>query len=132
MLNSASDAAVADVQELSPTVQTLHWVAPSCYLGNKVSQAKWNQIPSTFVFITIVWSKRLFLRVQAVNPGCKMRCGVPSLSQVSSYGGFLTYQLKSFGIPSEGMTLMDRRPDVVLTVRDAATPPFTVSQGQND
>lgn len=39
------------------------------------------------------------------------------LPQVSSYGGFLTYQSKSFGIPSEGMTLMDRRPDVVLTVR---------------
>ncbi|KAM7379372.1 hypothetical protein PAMP_004930 [Pampus punctatissimus] len=34
---------------------------------------------------------------------------------VSSYGGFLTYQSKSFGIPSEGMTLMDRRPDVLLT-----------------
>lgn len=68
-----------------------------------------------------------------------MRSGVlsptftpPSLSQVSSYGGFLTYQLKSFGIPSEGMTLMDRRPDVVLTVRDAATPPFAVPHGQND
>lgn len=39
--------------------------------------------------------------------------------QVSSYGGFLTYQTKSFGIPSEGMTLMDRRPDVVLTVRSS-------------
>ncbi|KAF3858226.1 hypothetical protein F7725_011427, partial [Dissostichus mawsoni] len=37
---------------------------------------------------------------------------------VSSYGGFLTYQSKSFGIPSEGMTLMDRRPDVVLTGQD--------------
>uniref|UniRef100_H3DCP0 Laminin subunit alpha 3 n=1 Tax=Tetraodon nigroviridis TaxID=99883 RepID=H3DCP0_TETNG len=69
VLNPASDTVVADVQELSPTVQTLHWVAPSSYLGNKVS----------------------------------------------SYGGFLTYQSKSFGIPSEGMTLMDRRPDVVLT-----------------
>lgn len=42
-------------------------------------------------------------------------------SQVSSYGGFLTYQSKSFGIPSEGMTLMDRRPDVVLTVCIAAS-----------
>ncbi|XP_056913723.1 LOW QUALITY PROTEIN: laminin subunit alpha-3-like [Takifugu flavidus] len=69
VLNPVSDTVVADVQELSPTVQTLHWVAPSSYLGNKVS----------------------------------------------SYGGFLTYQVKSFGIPSEGMTLMDRRPDVVLT-----------------
>uniref|UniRef100_A0A671YSI5 Laminin subunit alpha 3 n=1 Tax=Sparus aurata TaxID=8175 RepID=A0A671YSI5_SPAAU len=63
---------VADIQELSPTVQTLHWVAPSSYLGDRVS----------------------------------------------SYGGFLTYQSKSFGIPSEGMTLMDRRPDVVLTGQD--------------
>ncbi|KAM3866222.1 laminin subunit alpha-3-like [Diretmus argenteus] len=35
--------------------------------------------------------------------------------RVSSYGGFLTYQSKSFGIPSEGMTLMDRRPDVLLS-----------------
>ncbi|KAM9845354.1 laminin subunit alpha-3-like [Aulostomus maculatus] len=37
--------------------------------------------------------------------------------RVSSYGGFLTYQSKSFGIPSEGMTLLDRRPDVLLTGR---------------
>ncbi|MFT7812246.1 laminin subunit alpha-3 [Arapaima gigas] len=34
--------------------------------------------------------------------------------RVSSYGGFLTYQIKSFGIPSEGMVLLDRRPDVLL------------------
>ncbi|KAM4604969.1 laminin subunit alpha-3-like isoform 2-T2 [Polymixia lowei] len=38
--------------------------------------------------------------------------------RVASYGGFLTYQSKSFGIPSEGMTLMDRRPDVVLSGQD--------------
>ncbi|XP_034038308.1 LOW QUALITY PROTEIN: laminin subunit alpha-3-like [Thalassophryne amazonica] len=67
-LNTVSNTAVADVQELPPTVQELHWVAPPSYLGNKVS----------------------------------------------SYGGFLTYQSKSFGIPSEGMTLMDRRPDIIL------------------
>lgn len=48
------------------------------------------------------------------------RCTRSSSPQVSSYGGFLTYQSKSFGVPSEGMTLMDRRPDVVLTVRDVA------------
>ncbi|XP_062413741.1 laminin subunit alpha-3-like isoform X1 [Pungitius pungitius] len=72
VLNTASDTVVADVQELPPTVQTLYWVAPSPYLGDRVS----------------------------------------------SYGGFLTYQSKSFGIPSEGMTLMDRRPDVVLTGQD--------------
>ncbi|XP_036940486.1 laminin subunit alpha-3-like isoform X2 [Acanthopagrus latus] len=72
VLNTASNTVVADIQELSPTVQTLHWVAPSSYLGDRVS----------------------------------------------SYGGFLTYQSKSFGIPSEGMTLMDRRPDVVLTGQD--------------
>ncbi|XP_042353016.1 laminin subunit alpha-3-like [Plectropomus leopardus] len=69
VLNTASNTVVADIQELPPTVQTLHWVAPSSYLGDRVS----------------------------------------------SYGGFLTYQSKSFGIPSEGMTLMERRPDVVLT-----------------
>ncbi|TDH05750.1 hypothetical protein EPR50_G00125750 [Perca flavescens] len=69
VLNTASNTVVADIQELPPTVQTLHWVAPSSYLGDRVS----------------------------------------------SYGGFLTYQSKSFGIPSEGMTLLDRRPDVVLT-----------------
>uniref|UniRef100_A0AAV2JTK7 Laminin subunit alpha-3-like n=1 Tax=Knipowitschia caucasica TaxID=637954 RepID=A0AAV2JTK7_KNICA len=71
VLNSASGTVVADVQELSPTVRVLHWVAPRSYLGNRVS----------------------------------------------SYGGFLTYQTKSFGIPSEGMTLIDRRPDVLLTGR---------------
>lgn len=44
VLNPASDTVVADVQELSPTVQTLHWVAPSSYLGNKVSQTECNRI----------------------------------------------------------------------------------------
>ncbi|XP_036375311.1 laminin subunit alpha-3-like [Megalops cyprinoides] len=34
--------------------------------------------------------------------------------RVSSYGGYLTYQVKSFGIPSEGMALLDRRPDIQL------------------
>ncbi|XP_034469915.1 laminin subunit alpha-3-like, partial [Hippoglossus hippoglossus] len=72
VLNTASNEVVADVQELPSTVQTLHWVAPQSYLGDRVT----------------------------------------------SYGGFLTYQSKSFGIPSEGMTLKDRRPDVVLTGRD--------------
>nr|XP_046263462.1 laminin subunit alpha-3-like isoform X2 [Scatophagus argus] len=72
VLNTASNTVVADIQELPPTVQTLHWVAPPSYLGDRVS----------------------------------------------SYGGFLTYQSKSFGIPSEGMTLIDRRPDVVLTGQD--------------
>ncbi|XP_051943762.1 laminin subunit alpha-3 isoform X3 [Hippocampus zosterae] len=38
--------------------------------------------------------------------------------RVSSYGGFLTYQAKSFGIPSEGMILIDRTPDVLLTGKD--------------
>ncbi|KAM6918219.1 laminin subunit alpha-3-like [Xenentodon cancila] len=72
VLNTASNTAVADVQELPPTVQRLHWVAPQSYLGDRVS----------------------------------------------SYGGFLTYQSKSFGIPSEGMTLLDRQADVVLTGQD--------------
>ncbi|KAJ8272625.1 hypothetical protein GJAV_G00091440 [Gymnothorax javanicus] len=39
--------------------------------------------------------------------------------RVSSYGGYLTYQLKSFGIPSEGMILLDRTPDVLLNRREA-------------
>ncbi|XP_026004689.1 laminin subunit alpha-3 isoform X3 [Astatotilapia calliptera] len=69
VLNKASNTVVADIQELSPAVQTLHWVAPLSYLGNRVS----------------------------------------------SYGGFLTYQSKSFGIPSEGMNPIGKRPDVVLT-----------------
>ncbi|XP_061588324.1 laminin subunit alpha-3-like isoform X2 [Cololabis saira] len=72
VLNAASNTAVADVQELLPTAQRLHWVAPQSYLGDRVS----------------------------------------------SYGGFLTYQSKSFGIPSEGMTLMDRQADVVLKGQD--------------
>ncbi|MEE6464203.1 hypothetical protein FKM82_006212 [Ascaphus truei] len=37
--------------------------------------------------------------------------------KVSSYGGYLTYLLKSFGLPSEGMILLDKRPDVQLTGR---------------
>ncbi|XP_037132642.1 laminin subunit alpha-3-like isoform X1 [Syngnathus acus] len=38
--------------------------------------------------------------------------------RVSSYGGFLTYQSKSFGIPSEGMFLIDATPDVLLISKD--------------
>ncbi|XP_037391080.1 laminin subunit alpha-3-like isoform X2 [Pygocentrus nattereri] len=34
--------------------------------------------------------------------------------RVSSYGGYLTYQIKSFGIPREGMRLLDKQPDVLL------------------
>ncbi|XP_060769555.1 laminin subunit alpha-3-like isoform X2 [Neoarius graeffei] len=34
--------------------------------------------------------------------------------RVSSYGGFLTYQVKSFGLPREGMVLLDKQPDVIL------------------
>ncbi|KAM8839447.1 laminin subunit alpha-3-like isoform 1-T1 [Synchiropus picturatus] len=71
VLNTVSNTVVADIQELPPTIQALHWVAPSSYLGDRVS----------------------------------------------SYGGFLTYQSKSFGIPSEGMTLIDRSADVLLTGR---------------
>ncbi|XP_014426018.2 laminin subunit alpha-3 isoform X2 [Pelodiscus sinensis] len=35
--------------------------------------------------------------------------------KLSSYGGYLTYLVKSFGLPSEGMILLDKRPDVQLT-----------------
>ncbi|KAG2458283.1 LAMA3 protein, partial [Polypterus senegalus] len=35
--------------------------------------------------------------------------------RISSYGGFLTYQIKSFGLPSEGMALLEKRPDIQLT-----------------
>ncbi|KAL2097309.1 hypothetical protein ACEWY4_006516 [Coilia grayii] len=69
VLNPVSNTVVADVQELPRSVQSLHWVAPPSYLGDRVS----------------------------------------------SYGGYLTYQIKSFGIPSEGMTLLDKRPDVLLS-----------------
>ncbi|XP_072543376.1 laminin subunit alpha-3 isoform X2 [Salminus brasiliensis] len=34
--------------------------------------------------------------------------------RVSSYGGYLTYQMKTFGIPREGMSLLDKQPDVIL------------------
>ncbi|XP_053485634.1 laminin subunit alpha-3 isoform X1 [Ictalurus furcatus] len=34
--------------------------------------------------------------------------------RVSSYGGYLTYQVKSFGLPREGMSLLDKQPDVIL------------------
>ncbi|XP_064409675.1 laminin subunit alpha-3 isoform X2 [Latimeria chalumnae] len=67
--NPASNTVVADVQELPATIHDLYWVAPSSYLGDRVS----------------------------------------------SYGGSLTYQVKSFGLPSEGMVLLDKRPDVQLT-----------------
>ncbi|KAM8966898.1 laminin subunit alpha-3 [Pelodytes ibericus] len=69
--NPGSNSIVADTQELPPSVHSLYWVAPSTYLGDKIS----------------------------------------------SYGGFLTYQLKSFGLPSEGMVPLDKRPDVLLSGR---------------
>ncbi|XP_072901622.1 laminin subunit alpha-3 isoform X2 [Hemitrygon akajei] len=34
--------------------------------------------------------------------------------KLSSYGGFLSYQIKSFGLPSEGMTLLNKRADIQL------------------
>uniref|UniRef100_A0A8C5MWE3 Laminin subunit alpha 3 n=1 Tax=Leptobrachium leishanense TaxID=445787 RepID=A0A8C5MWE3_9ANUR len=37
--------------------------------------------------------------------------------KISSYGGYLTYQVKSFGLPNEGMVLLDKRPDVILMGR---------------
>uniref|UniRef100_A0A8C6Y0I6 Laminin subunit alpha 3 n=1 Tax=Naja naja TaxID=35670 RepID=A0A8C6Y0I6_NAJNA len=70
--NPISNSVVADVQELPPFLHNLYWVAPSSYLGNKLS----------------------------------------------SYGGYLSYQLKSFGLPSEGMTLLEKRPDVQLIGRE--------------
>jgi len=35
--------------------------------------------------------------------------------KVSSYGGYLTYQIKSFGLPGD-MVLLEKMPDVQLTV----------------
>ncbi|XP_060537980.1 laminin subunit alpha-3 [Pantherophis guttatus] len=70
--NPISNSVVADVQELPPLLHNLYWVAPSSYLGNKLS----------------------------------------------SYGGYLSYQLKSFGLPSEGMALLEKRPDVQLIGRE--------------
>ncbi|XP_028831523.1 laminin subunit alpha-3-like [Denticeps clupeoides] len=35
--------------------------------------------------------------------------------RISSYGGFLTYQIKSFGLPSEGMYPLDKQPDLLLS-----------------
>ncbi|XP_062386045.1 laminin subunit alpha-3-like isoform X2 [Sardina pilchardus] len=69
VLNPMSNTVVADVQEVPRSVQSLHWVAPPSYLGDRVS----------------------------------------------SYGGYLTYQTKSFGIPSEGMLPLDKKPDVLLS-----------------
>uniref|UniRef100_A0A8C7TGI4 Laminin subunit alpha 3 n=1 Tax=Oncorhynchus mykiss TaxID=8022 RepID=A0A8C7TGI4_ONCMY len=51
--------------------------------------------------------------------------------RVSSYGGYLTYQAKSFGIPSEGMSLLDRRPDMALVHMAPKTPePDRLHQGR--
>ncbi|KAL6491046.1 hypothetical protein MHYP_G00013910 [Metynnis hypsauchen] len=58
--------------------------------------------------------------------------------RVSSYGGYLTYQSKSFGIPREGMRLLDKQPDVLikgqkmtLVYQDPQTPsPDRLFQGR--
>lgn len=41
--------------------------------------------------------------------------------QVSSYGGYLTYQAKSFGLPGD-MVLLEKQPDVQLIVGIKAWP----------
>ncbi|KAL8182234.1 UNVERIFIED_CONTAM: hypothetical protein K2H54_049597 [Gekko kuhli] len=84
--NPSSNSVVADVQELPPSVQNLYWVAPPSYLGEKCLE----MLPTVFTTI----HKRVF--------------------QLSSYGGYLSYQVKTFGLPSEGMTLLEKRPDVLL------------------
>uniref|UniRef100_G3RPK3 Laminin subunit alpha-3 n=1 Tax=Gorilla gorilla gorilla TaxID=9595 RepID=G3RPK3_GORGO len=66
--NPGSNSMVADLQELPATVHSASWVAPTSYLGDKVS----------------------------------------------SYGGYLTYQAKSFGLPGD-MVLLEKKPDVQLT-----------------
>ncbi|XP_054317023.2 laminin subunit alpha-3 isoform X2 [Pongo pygmaeus] len=66
--NPGSNSMVADLQELPATVSSASWVAPTSYLGDKVS----------------------------------------------SYGGYLTYQAKSFGLPGD-MVLLEKKPDVQLT-----------------
>ncbi|XP_030666503.1 laminin subunit alpha-3 isoform X2 [Nomascus leucogenys] len=66
--NPGSNSMVADLQELPATVRSASWVAPTSYLGDKVS----------------------------------------------SYGGYLTYQAKSFGLPGD-MVLLEKKPDVQLT-----------------
>uniref|UniRef100_A0A8D3BFI7 Laminin subunit alpha 3 n=1 Tax=Scophthalmus maximus TaxID=52904 RepID=A0A8D3BFI7_SCOMX len=38
---------VSDIQELPPTVQTLHWVAPQSYLGDRVSPCREKNIKAT-------------------------------------------------------------------------------------
>lgn len=47
VLNTASNTVVADIQELSPTVQTLHWVAPLSYLGDRVSPRRGENMMTT-------------------------------------------------------------------------------------
>lgn len=49
VLNTASNTVVADIQELSPTVQTLHWVAPPSYLGNRVRNQREKEITPALV-----------------------------------------------------------------------------------
>ncbi|XP_047293459.1 laminin subunit alpha-3 isoform X5 [Homo sapiens] len=66
--NPGSNSMVADLQELPATIHSASWVAPTSYLGDKVS----------------------------------------------SYGGYLTYQAKSFGLPGD-MVLLEKKPDVQLT-----------------
>lgn len=53
VLNTASNTVVADIQELSPTVQTLHWVAPPSYLGNRVRDEREQEITPALVTATV-------------------------------------------------------------------------------
>lgn len=91
VLNPASDTVVADVQELSPTVQTLHWVAPSSYLGNKVSQVKWNRIALASIFISIVWCEGPLSRVRIILSGFSYGLTVPAADAHSHPLPFLRF-----------------------------------------
>lgn len=97
------------------------------------AQSKQNRkplLPSNLYFRSLSKEQRINIFFSVLEDGVnlntsythiKQQCSEVSLFpcvslQLSSYGGFLSYQVKSFGLPSEGMVLLDKRPDIQLTV----------------
>ncbi|XP_054841846.1 laminin subunit alpha-3 [Eublepharis macularius] len=101
-------------------------VTNNCHSTNKhtvkfVDMRNWHleEMDGTNIPITFnPGSNSVVADVQELPPSVENLYWVAPLTylgeKLSSYGGYLNYQVKTFGLPNEGMTLLEKRPDVLL------------------
>nr|XP_056710908.1 laminin subunit alpha-3 [Euleptes europaea] len=101
-------------------------VTSNCHSTNKrrvkfVDMRNWHLEEMDGTDVPIIFnpsSNSLVADVQELPPSVQNLYWVAPPSylgeKLSSYGGYLSYQVKTFGLPSEGMTLLEKRPDVLL------------------